>query len=70
MNDNPIDSRPRHFDDEGNELNPDLITKPSLCLSWAKHDDPDEEIPCNLTRVDQDGEEEFECAAYEPKHPR
>jgi len=63
------DKKGRYFDDEGNELNPNLVAKPSLCLSCAKDDDPAQEILCNLNRLDQAGEEEFQCDAYEPKKP-
>lgn len=55
------------FDDDGNELNPDLVAKPDLCVSCAKDGDPDEEIVCTLTRLDQADEDEFKCHAYEPK---
>lgn len=67
--DNPFDDKGRYLDDEGNELNPDLIPKPSLCLSCAKDDngDAEEEILCNLNRLDQQDEPEFRCYAYEPK---
>jgi hypothetical protein len=51
----------------GTEINPDLIAKLSLCVSCRKAGDPNEEIPCTLTRADQQGEEEFECFAFEPK---
>jgi hypothetical protein len=63
------DDRGRYLDDDGNELNPDLIPKPALCISCAKDDDPDEEeqILCNLNRLDQQDEPEFECFSYEPK---
>ena len=27
-----------------------------------------DEVFCNLTREDQQGEEEFHCEEYEPKH--
>jgi hypothetical protein len=57
----------RFFRDDGTEIDPDLIAKPSLCVSCRKDDDPDEEIPCTLARADQQGEEEFECFAFEPK---
>jgi len=57
----------RYFDDDGNELNPDLISKPSLCISCAKDEEPNEEILCNLNRLDQQGEVDFGCEAYEPK---
>ena len=53
-----------YFDDDGNELNPDLIPKPNLCLSCKKNEDPNEEILCNLNRLDQRDENEFKCFAY------
>jgi hypothetical protein len=56
-----------YFTDDGEEVNPDLIAKPSLCVSCKKDEDPDEEILCNLNRMDQRGEEEFKCEAYESK---
>jgi hypothetical protein len=55
------------FDDDGTEINPDLITKPSLCVSCRKDDDRNEEILCTLTRADQQGEDDFQCFAFEPK---
>ena len=56
------------FDDDGNKINPDLIPKPSLCVSCKKDGmSGEEEILCALTRADQQGEEEFQCCAYEPK---
>ena len=55
------------FHDDGSEINPDLISKPSLCVSCRKDDDPREEVLCTLTRADQQGEEEFECFAFERK---
>ena len=54
-----------YFDDDGNELNPDLIPKPGLCISCAKNEDPEEEVLCTLNRLDQSGESEFKCYAYE-----
>jgi len=65
----PEDERGRYFDDDGNELNPDLIPKPALCISCAKdnNSDPEEEILCNLNRLDQQDEQEFRCFACEPK---
>ncbi len=60
------DPTPKYCDDEGNEINPDLILKPDLCIT-CKKDRPsgEEEILCNLTRADQQGESEFCCEAYE-----
>ncbi len=54
-----------YFDDDGNELNPDLIPMPSLCTVCRKKDDPHEEVLCNLNRLDQADEDEFICHAYE-----
>lgn len=56
-----------YFDDDSNELNPNLIPKPSLCVSCRKDDDETERIVCNLTRLDQQDEPEFICFAYESK---
>ncbi len=63
------DHGPKYFDDDGIEINPDLVPKPDLCISCKKDGQPgEEEILCNLTRADQQGEEEeFYCEAYEPK---
>ena len=47
------------FRDDGTEINPDLIAKPSLCVSCRKGGDVDGEILCTLTRTDQEGEQEF-----------
>jgi hypothetical protein len=65
MEENPI----RFYDDEGREVNPDLLPKPSLCTSCAKDDDPADEPLCVLNRFDQRDEEQFQCAAYVPKTP-
>ena len=56
------------YDDDGNKINPDLIPKPSLCVSCRKDGMPgEEEILCALNRADQQNEEDFECGAFEPK---
>ena len=52
------------FDDEGYEVNSELIKKPSLCITCIHDNDPDQEILCNLTRYDQSDAEEFKCLAY------
>jgi hypothetical protein len=59
----------RYLDDDGNEVNPDLVPKPALCLSCANDGsgDPEEKVLCNLNRLDQQDEEEFQCFAYEAK---
>jgi hypothetical protein len=52
------------FDDNGYEINMELIKKPSLCLTCEKNDDPAEELLCNMNRHDQKDEKEFKCYAY------
>jgi hypothetical protein len=62
------DPTPKYVDDDGTEINPDLIPKPDLCITCKKDGQAgEEEILCNLTRSDQQGEEEFICEAYEQK---
>nr|NQU94488.1 hypothetical protein [Bacteroidota bacterium] len=41
------------FDDDGYEINNDLIEKPTLCLTCTKDDDPSEEFLCQMNRYDQ-----------------
>ena len=53
-----------YYYDDGTEFNPDLFPKPQLCLSCKNNDDDDQEILCNLTRMDQQEDEEFICYAY------
>lgn len=53
-----------YFRDDDTEFNPNLIPNPSLCATCKKNDNPKYEIPCNLTRADQD-EGIFMCFAYE-----
>jgi len=52
------------FDDEGYEINTELIKKPSLCITCANNDNPNEELLCNMNRYDQRNDEEFKCFAY------
>ncbi len=66
MADSLVD-KPKFFDDDGTEINPDLTSKPSLCVSCVKDDDPNEEIPCTLNRLDQQDEDDFRCEAYVSK---
>ena len=64
-----MDNEPKSgfFWDDGTEINPDLIAKPSLCVSCKKDGNPDEEVLCILTRADQQGDDDFECHAFEAK---
>lgn len=55
-----------YYDDDGNELLPDLIPKPGLCLVCKLNADPHEEVVCNLTRLDQRNNAEFECYGFCP----
>lgn len=55
-----------YYDDDGTKLNSDLYPRPGLCLMCRFNDDHDEEILCNLNRLDQRNEKEFECGAYIP----
>lgn len=52
------------FDDDGYEINSELIKKPSLCITCVHDDDPNEELLCNMNRFDQKDEKEFKCFAY------
>lgn len=53
------------FDDDGYEINTDLIKKPGLCISCVHDDDPNEEFLCNMNRYDQKDDADFKCFAYE-----
>ena len=56
------DPTPKYFDDNGTEINPDVIPfpKPGLCITCKKDGQArEEEILCNLTRIDQQGEGEY-----------
>jgi hypothetical protein len=54
------------FDDDGYEINKDLIKMPSLCLTCIKYDSQDWEndILCSLTRNDQRENKTFVCYDY------
>jgi len=52
------------FDDDGFEINTELINKPSLCLTCIHNDNPNEEMLCNMTRYDQKDDDEFKCFTY------
>ncbi len=60
-----------YYDDDGNELNPDLVPKPELCIRCRIDDSQEEEdqILCNLTRLDEVDEREFVCDAFVSKYP-
>ena len=56
------------FKDDGTPVNADLIVKPSLCITCVKDGNPKEEMLCILNRMDQEGEENFQCGAYQAKN--
>jgi hypothetical protein len=51
--------------DNGNDLPPDSLHKPALCLSCKKNKIKFEEITCNLNRLNQADETTFRCRAFE-----
>ena len=53
-----------YYDDDGNELDPTTIPMPDMCLLCEKKDDPNEEILCNLNRLDQRNDRDFKCGAF------
>jgi len=55
------------FNDNGFEINTDLIKKPSICLTCINDDNPKEEILCNMNRYDQRDDKDFICFAYKNK---
>lgn len=57
------------YDDNGNKINHDMIRKPGLCLLCKKDEviDTIENMLCVLNRLDQQGEDEFRCEAFERK---
>ncbi|MBX7054081.1 MAG: hypothetical protein K1X36_03920 [Pyrinomonadaceae bacterium] len=52
------------YDDGGNELDPKGIPMPKMCLMCEKLNDADEEILCDLNRLDQRNERQFKCGAF------
>jgi hypothetical protein len=64
----PVQVVSGYFNDDGTEINADLVPKPGLCLTCRKDNaGGKEEIMCVLTRNDQKGDKDFKCGAFEPK---
>ena len=63
------DDTPKFCHDDGTEVNPDLIPKPSLCISCKKDELGNEEVLCDLNRMAQLEVGEFQCESYELKDP-
>ena len=56
------------FNDDGSEINPALVVKPSLCVTCRKDGLPgEEEILCTLNRAACKCDDDFQCGAYERK---
>ena len=55
------------FDDDGYEINEDLIKKPDLCVICVNDNDPNEEVLCDMTRFDQQDNKQFKCFAFKKK---
>jgi hypothetical protein len=53
-----------YYDDDGNEIDPTTIPIPGMCLMCDKRGDAEEEILCNLTRLDQMNRKDFKCEAF------
>jgi len=53
-----------YFDDNGVEIDPAKIPVPRMCHLCEKNGDPDEEILCTLTRIDQRDDPVFKCHAF------
>ncbi|GBD92898.1 hypothetical protein BMS3Abin05_00473 [bacterium BMS3Abin05] len=56
-----------YFLDDGTKIDPNLVSKPGLCVTCVRDDDPDEEVLCTLTRIDQMDQSEFNCFSYRAK---
>ncbi|MEP6787478.1 MAG: hypothetical protein ABJB40_03545 [Acidobacteriota bacterium] len=53
-----------YYDHHGIELDPTTLTVPRLCTICEKMDDENEEILCNITRLDQREKREFKCRMF------
>jgi len=53
-----------YYHDEGTELDLADVPMPRMCLLCEKKDLPEEEILCNLNRLDQRDSSEFKCGAF------
>ncbi len=55
------------FTDEGYEIDPNTIKKPSLCLTCVRDNSQDweDDVLCNMNRYDQRNSRKFKCGTYE-----
>lgn len=57
-----------YFNDDGTRIDPDKILIPSKCMMCRDYHRNNEfdNILCNLTRCDYDGQSEFKCGSFKP----
>ncbi len=55
------------FMDDGTRIDLDSIKIPPLCLRCRNYNVPAEEINCQLNRIDQQDELDFECGSFRRK---
>ena len=55
------------FTDDGYEISPEQIKIPPLCLSCKRYyqPGPEDDILCNLCRIDQNDPDNFQCGSFE-----
>jgi hypothetical protein len=53
-----------YYDEAGNELDPSKMPVPKMCQLCEKKDDPEEDIICNLHRLEKRNDRQFSCSAY------
>lgn len=55
------------FTDDGYEIDPNTIKKPSLCHTCRRNNSQDweDDVLCNLNRYDQRNSKKFKCGVYE-----
>ena len=52
------------YNDDVTPLNPNIVPKPSLCVSCMYDDNPEQETLCILNRIGQQNAKDFKCFAY------
>ena len=57
----PLNELNGFFDDDGYEIKMHSINKPNLCITCKYNNDFNEELLCDMTRLNQQNEIEFKC---------
>jgi hypothetical protein len=55
------------YNNDGTPVNPNIVPKPSLCVSCLYDDNSEQETLCMLNRIDQQSAKDFKCFAYTKK---